>query len=262
MEDFASRFKHQVRSNFDMSGQDYLHLEQKHDFYGKLTDALANYVSETGLMASGWESRNWNILDVGCGIGNSTRRLKARFPQARLTGLDLSPKMLETANKESSGIEFVCGDGENLVDYFSPGSFDLIFYPASLFLLPNQEQSLTQARQLLKDGGIIAASIIQGIKEKNNREVQSLSGIPGILKNDKLLLLLEKLFSRRFSAPVQIPIDRGIIKAIYAVPALLAGLFPKLPPQERSLKVDEFIKEIEEKKLELMQEWLLVVAQK
>lgn len=41
-----------------------------------------------------------NILDVGCGTGEMLKRIAENFPDARLTGLDLSPKMLETAGEK------------------------------------------------------------------------------------------------------------------------------------------------------------------
>ena len=83
----------------------------------------------------------------------------------------------------------------------SRGVFDLVIYPASLFILPRQEQSLEQARALLKDGGVVAASIIRGIRDSNDTPIQTLSGLPGIVNNDKLLNCLEGLFSGVASVP-------------------------------------------------------------
>lgn len=38
-----------------------------------------------------------NIVDLGCGVGMSTETLQATFPEARLTGVDLSPYFLAVA---------------------------------------------------------------------------------------------------------------------------------------------------------------------
>lgn len=40
------------------------------------------------------------ILDLGCGPGNSTAILAARFPGAALLGIDASREMLERARRE------------------------------------------------------------------------------------------------------------------------------------------------------------------
>ena len=262
MDDFENRFKHQVLLNFNASKQQYGQLEQKHDFYGKLTDELIAFLLQTGLVPQGWQDQPLNILDVGCGIGNSTERLQKQFPKARISGLDLSPQMLEAAKERYPGFNFVCGDAEKLLDYFSPATFDLIIYPASLFLLPQQEESLRQAQELLQDRGLVAASVIQGIQEKNNACINSLSGLPGIVKNEKLFISLGKLFSNVCSSLLQIPIQQNLLKDIYSVPALLAGLFPKLPPQERLMQFEGFMDEVQKRNLELFQQWTLIAAKK
>ncbi len=40
-----------------------------------------------------------NILEIGCGTGSNLVRMARRFPQARLTGLDLSADMLARARR-------------------------------------------------------------------------------------------------------------------------------------------------------------------
>ena len=51
------------------------------------------------------------VYDLGCGPGNSTAVLVARFPQARVTGIDNSPAMLEAARVDCPGADFAFGDG-------------------------------------------------------------------------------------------------------------------------------------------------------
>jgi trans-aconitate 2-methyltransferase len=49
------------------------------------------------------------IIDLGCGPGNSTRVLRNRWPNAHITGLDSSLAMLERARQNSTDIEWRVG---------------------------------------------------------------------------------------------------------------------------------------------------------
>jgi len=49
------------------------------------------------------------ILDLGCGPGNSTAALRARWPKAHVAGLDNSPEMIEAARKDFPGGEWLLG---------------------------------------------------------------------------------------------------------------------------------------------------------
>ncbi|MCW7991827.1 trans-aconitate methyltransferase, partial [Streptomyces platensis subsp. clarensis] len=48
----------------------------------------------------GNDGRPARIADLGCGPGNVTALLADRWPDAHITGLDLSPEMLERAEKD------------------------------------------------------------------------------------------------------------------------------------------------------------------
>ncbi len=61
---------------------------------------------------------NLNILDIGCGVGNSTKVIRETFPHAEIFGLDFSIQMLEAAKEFCLGVNFICGDGEELETYF------------------------------------------------------------------------------------------------------------------------------------------------
>ena len=68
------------------------------------------------------------ILDLGCGTGSSTLLLKQTFPEATVTGLDISPYMLlmaeYKAKKANLAIDWQQGLAEST--NFSENKFDLI----------------------------------------------------------------------------------------------------------------------------------------
>lgn len=64
------------------------------------------------------------ILEIGSGTGSGTAILKARFPNADITGVDLSPEMVRIATAKVPGVTFEPADASRLP--FPDGSFDLV----------------------------------------------------------------------------------------------------------------------------------------
>jgi ubiquinone/menaquinone biosynthesis C-methylase UbiE len=101
-----------------------------------------------------------NILDLGCAVGLSTFALQAVYPQAKITGLDLSAYFLAVANYRSqqhqAEIHWVHGQGESTG--LADASFDLV----SIFLMFHElPQSAThrifaEVRRILRPGGHLA----------------------------------------------------------------------------------------------------------
>ena len=97
------------------------------------------------------------ILDVGCGSGMSTLALKNRFPEAEITGVDLSGAMLENARKLLPDVQWIQRDcSESLEDL---GQFDLVFSNAFLQWLPDQENFIKNIRNCIKENGMLAMQI-------------------------------------------------------------------------------------------------------
>src|SRR6478672_10623592 len=69
------------------------------------------------------------ILDIGCGLGDTTLMLNERFPNSTITGLDGDENLIETAIEEKKSVhhnlDFVCGDAIHLP--FEDNSFDFVF---------------------------------------------------------------------------------------------------------------------------------------
>ncbi len=99
------------------------------------------------------------IVDIGCSVGMSTFAIQEVYPQAEITGVDLSPYFLTVANYRSTRqpkIKWVHAAAENTG--LAAASYDLV----SLFLICHELpqaatlQIFQEARRLLKPGGHIA----------------------------------------------------------------------------------------------------------
>jgi SAM-dependent methyltransferase len=63
-------------------------------------------------------------LDLGTGTGDGARAMLARWPEAEVIGVDLSPKMVELARRKVPQAEFEVADAVALP--FPDGHFDLV----------------------------------------------------------------------------------------------------------------------------------------
>ena len=72
-----------------------------------------------------------DVLDVGCGPGNSTEVLAARYPRARILGIDSSPQMIREAARNHPQMEFrLCDAGRDLAALGR--QFDVVFSNACI----------------------------------------------------------------------------------------------------------------------------------
>jgi trans-aconitate methyltransferase len=95
-------------------------------------------------------------IDLGCGPGNSTELVAARFPAARTEGLDSSPDMINKARKRLPGLEFVLADLET----WSPAQpYDVIFANAVLQWIPDHAGLFTRLARSLAPGGVLAVQM-------------------------------------------------------------------------------------------------------
>jgi trans-aconitate 2-methyltransferase len=96
------------------------------------------------------------IVDLGCGPGNSTAILRQRWPSAKIVGLDNSPAMLEQAKKTDEKTEWRCQD---ISSWQSSSPVDLVFANAALHWLPDHESLLLSLMQQLKPEGTLAFQV-------------------------------------------------------------------------------------------------------
>ncbi|MCM0589252.1 MAG: class I SAM-dependent methyltransferase [Gloeotrichia echinulata IR180] len=152
-----------------------------------------------------------DILDLGCSVGLSTFALQELYPQAKMTGLDLSPYFLAVANYRSqqrqAKINWVHAAAES--SGLPDASFDLV----SIFLVCHElpqsatRQILAQARRLLRPGGYL------GIMDMNPKSESYQKMAPYILT---LLKSTEPYLDQYFT----LDLEQAIVEAGFQTPSI------------------------------------------
>lgn len=99
-----------------------------------------------------------NALDIATGTGDLAIQMAEAMPQTQVTGLDISPGMLEVGKNKvkekglESRIEMVIGDSEALP--FDDNTFDAITVAFGVRNFEDLEKGLTEIHRVLKPGGI------------------------------------------------------------------------------------------------------------
>lgn len=136
-------------------------LERYYQFHSRIYDATRwsfLFGREGVLMRAACVTKPLCILEVGCGTGRNLPGLRRRFPQARITGVDLSEQMLAIAAKK------VRDDKTTLLrrSYSAPvhedgKPYDLVLFSYALSMFnPGWEQAIDAAWNDLAEGGCIA----------------------------------------------------------------------------------------------------------
>jgi len=120
--------------------------------YERLQDEVAS-------AASGLEARD--VLDLGTGTGETARRVRSLYPEARLTGLDDSPEMLAAARIHLGNDPLLLV--ARLEDPLPPGPYDLVVSALAVHHLdPAGKQDLFRrvARVLRPGGRFVLADVV------------------------------------------------------------------------------------------------------
>jgi trans-aconitate 2-methyltransferase len=108
-----------------------------------------------------------HVVDLGCGPGNSTAVLAARYPDSHISGMDSSPDMIEKARKTSRDITFELGD---LSSYTPSEPADLLFSNAVFQWLPHQDRIpvITRLIRTQPSGGVFAFQVPDNFTEPSH----------------------------------------------------------------------------------------------
>ena len=107
------------------------------------------------------------VVDVGCGPGNSTALLVARYPEAETLGIDSSPAMLEEACKVLPYCLFIEVD----VNSQRPDlDTDLVFANATYHWIPDHLKVLRHTLAALQPGAALAVQMPDNLAEPTQHQ--------------------------------------------------------------------------------------------
>ncbi|HLY25485.1 MAG TPA: methyltransferase domain-containing protein [Aggregatilineales bacterium] len=98
---------------------------------------------------------NLNVIDLGCGTGELTRRLADTLPGSSVVGIDSSAEMLARAQSQARpGLHF-----EQALIEDVQGQYDLLFSHAAIQWVGDHDTLIPRLFSLLRPGGQIAVQI-------------------------------------------------------------------------------------------------------
>ncbi|MGQ0528672.1 MAG: class I SAM-dependent methyltransferase [Panacagrimonas sp.] len=137
---------------------DYTELKKKHRVvwalgeYDRIADGLTISTDQTLRVARVRPGER--VLDLATGTGITA--IAARERGAQVTGVDLTPELVEVARAKAgeagySDIDFREGDAENLP--FADASFDVVLSTCGHMFAPDQEQVGRELARVIRPGG-------------------------------------------------------------------------------------------------------------
>jgi len=124
------------------------------------------------------------VFDMGAGTGNVTRLLRARWPAARITGVDDSEEMLVRARAEVPDAEWVRAD---LATWRPPRPADVLYSNAALHWIGGHAALFERLMKSLAPGGVLA------VQMPRNFDAPSHAVVPDIVRSGPWRARLEPL---------------------------------------------------------------------
>lgn len=130
------------------------------DGYDKIADVLAMSPKFYRLCASLIAPKiapGGGVLDIGCGQGLQLAEIRKLCSEARLHGMDISPKLVDLARNNVPDGYFQTGDADNLA--YADAQFDVVVMTEVLEHLAEPARALAQIKRVLKLGGWLLMTV-------------------------------------------------------------------------------------------------------
>lgn len=121
---------------------------------------------------------NAHILDVGSGPGLLATMLAQKYPEARVVGVDFSPRQVRAANRllsryQAGNCSFQVGNAIDLP--FEDNSFDLVVSTFSLSSWPDMQKGLAEIRRVLAEGD--KACVVDADSSSTEEEIRKFTRV-------------------------------------------------------------------------------------
>lgn len=180
-------------NNFDLSVQRFDEFAEE---YASRFDNVNGYLEHLDRFCNLIKVENPKILELACGPGNVTTFLRKRFPESRILGVDLAPKMIELARKALPEADFRVMDVRRISEIEE--NFDAVMCSFCLPFLSKEDAAklIADCSALLNPGGVIYLSTMEGGEERAGFENSSFSGNAEIYFNYHRQQDLEDAFAK------------------------------------------------------------------
>ena len=111
-------------------------------------------------------------VDLGCGPGNSTEILAARYPTASIQGIDSAQDMIDAARERLPHVDFEVAD---IAHWQAPRGVEVILANASLQWLPDHARLYPHLVTQLVPGGCLAVQTPDNLSEPPHQVAQALA---------------------------------------------------------------------------------------
>jgi len=115
-----------------------------------------------------------DVLELACGTGILTRKLRERLePARRIVATDLAQAMVEFARRklDADGIEWRQADMAALP--FANGSFAAVVCSLGIMFVPQKEKAYAEARRVLREGGLFLYNTWSGLADNPQARIAS-----------------------------------------------------------------------------------------
>ena len=123
----------EIKSHFEDLSKRYDRVILKNiPFYNEFLDTMVALILFE-------KDKELNIMDLGCGTGNLTKKIKNVYPYAKITCIDISPKMLEVGKLKLKDCRDIKYSVKNFYDIKFENKYNVVLSAFSLHHLITDE---------------------------------------------------------------------------------------------------------------------------
>jgi trans-aconitate 2-methyltransferase len=117
-----------------------------------------------------------HVVDLGCGPGNLTATLAARWPKAAVVGLDSSSQMLAQAASHATDHGGLSFEQADIAAWMPPAGTDVVVSNAALQWVPGHQELLARWLEALKPGAWFGMQVPGNFNAPSHTLMRELAG--------------------------------------------------------------------------------------